>query len=376
MRYLSLACVICAPAAAVMLGGQEPTYDDVGPIVERSCTPCHSPGGPAPFSLRTYDEARRRAERIGINVASMAMPPCQIESDFGSFSSIPGLSIDEVVAIRRWATSGAAAASEPRQAPVEPKFSWRLGLPHATVQSGSILVPAEGGIHWLFAKVMVPRGGVIRGLQVKPSDVRTVRQATVGWSVAGVSESRTGSTTLPSSVQPIGSWAYGYFVWRTPKETGIRVPAGAELHVMLQCQAIGKPGDGSFELGLYYEDSAVEVKSLALEKAGFTIDVGEKPTYRIERVLEGDVAVTAVFPEFRFACERVRLTAVLPTGESKSLFSGRWDVYWTGAYNFITPVDLPSGTRLVLEALYNNGFEATHGPDVRVPIKNGTGLDD
>jgi hypothetical protein len=118
------------------------------------------------------------------------------------------------------------------------------------------------------------------------------------------------------------------------------------------------------------------VKALVLEKKGFTIDIGEKPTYRVEKVLTRDVAITAVFPEFRYACERIRLAAVLPTGESMSLFEGRWDVYWTGAYNFTSPVRLRKGTRLDLQASYNNGFEATHGPDVRVPIKNGRGLDD
>jgi hypothetical protein len=146
---------------------------------------------------------------------------------------------------------------------------------------------------------------------------------------------------------------------------------------MLQCQAIGRPGDASFDLALYYgQERHAELQAIVLEKRDFIIEIGEKSTYEVEHVLSEDVAVTALLPEFRYACERVELTATLPSGATKTLFRGRWDVYWTGGYNFIRPAELPAGTRLVLKAYYNNGFEATHGPAVRTPIRRGTGLDD
>jgi hypothetical protein len=146
---------------------------------------------------------------------------------------------------------------------------------------------------------------------------------------------------------------------------------------MLQCQAIGRSGDASFELGLYFETNPATIAdSVLLEKRGFTIDVGEKPTILVEQTLPVDARVTALLPEFRYACENIELSAQLPSGEKKLLAEGRWDVYWTGAYNYIDPPHLPAGTRLRLSAYYNNGFEASHGPDVRVPIKNGVGLQD
>jgi hypothetical protein len=228
----------------------------------------------------------------------------------------------------------------------------------------------------MFAKVALKRGGWVRGLEVRPKDSKSIRQATIGWARPGIKSPR-GVTALPAGVSPLGAWAFGYFTWRTPKGTGLYVPPGSEIHVMLQCQAVGKPGNAAFDLALYFEKGAPEpIEWLVLEKRGFVIDIGEKPTYVVQKALERDAYITALLPEFRYACERVSLIAELPNGETRRVMEGRWDVYWTGAYNFSDPPLFPKGTRLILRAEYNNGFEATHGPDVRVPIRNGTGLQD
>ena len=376
MRRLAGICLVAAPAAALVVAPQAPTFDDIAPIVFRSCSPCHSPGGPAPFNLRNYREFRRRAERIGINVASMAMPPCQIRSDFGQFSQIPGLSTNEVVLVRRWATGGALPGTKSAEFGGNPTFSWRLGKPDVIVKSTKLTAPAEGGIHWVFAKVRLKQGGKFRGLQLRPRDSRVIRQAVVGWAMPGI-PTPAAVTAFPSGVTPIAAWAFGYCAWRAPHGTGLEVPDGAEIHVMLQCQATGRPRDASFELGLYRDyPQGHAAKWLILEKTDFTIGIGDKPTYTVEQTLARQVRVISLLPEFRYACERVDLTAILPDGQAKLLFGGRWDVYWTGAYNFVVAPTLPAGTMLRLTASYNNGFEATHGPDVRQPIKHGVGLKD
>ena len=37
---------------------------DVAPLMYEACASCHREGGPAPFSLITYDQVRRRATQI------------------------------------------------------------------------------------------------------------------------------------------------------------------------------------------------------------------------------------------------------------------------------------------------------------------------
>ena len=57
-----------APASA----GAVPTYSkDIAPILQQNCQNCHRPGEAAPFSLLTYQDARRRAAKIRDAVATL-----------------------------------------------------------------------------------------------------------------------------------------------------------------------------------------------------------------------------------------------------------------------------------------------------------------
>ena len=48
---------------------------DVAPILNEHCVMCHRPGGRAPFSLVTLDDARAKAERIVEVTRARQMPP-------------------------------------------------------------------------------------------------------------------------------------------------------------------------------------------------------------------------------------------------------------------------------------------------------------
>ena len=52
------------------------TYnDDVFPILKERCSRCHVPGGVAPMSLMTYEEAFPWAESIRAELVAAHMPP-------------------------------------------------------------------------------------------------------------------------------------------------------------------------------------------------------------------------------------------------------------------------------------------------------------
>jgi len=60
----------CSPAAFAQ------TFErDIAPLLADRCAMCHHPDGPAPFSLLTYDDARRHARQIADVTQSRYMPP-------------------------------------------------------------------------------------------------------------------------------------------------------------------------------------------------------------------------------------------------------------------------------------------------------------
>src|SRR5712691_11731275 len=58
---------------------------DIAPVMDAACASCHRSGGPAPFSLITYDEVRRRATQIAAVTARGYMPPWKAEPESGEF---------------------------------------------------------------------------------------------------------------------------------------------------------------------------------------------------------------------------------------------------------------------------------------------------
>src|SRR6478736_5660452 len=65
-----------AGARATSRPADVPTYSkDVAPILQKNCQVCHRPGEAGPFSLLTYEDARRRAGAIKKSVVAGKMPP-------------------------------------------------------------------------------------------------------------------------------------------------------------------------------------------------------------------------------------------------------------------------------------------------------------
>ena len=68
-----------------------------------SCVSCHRQGGPAPFSLTTYDEVRRRATQIATVTKSRFMPPWKVEPSLGHFVGQDPLTDAQIALIEPWA---------------------------------------------------------------------------------------------------------------------------------------------------------------------------------------------------------------------------------------------------------------------------------
>src|SRR5688572_755265 len=61
------------------------TFNDIAPLVFDRCVRCHNPNGPAPFSLVSYADVKRRASLVAAMTASRLMPPWKSEPGYGEF---------------------------------------------------------------------------------------------------------------------------------------------------------------------------------------------------------------------------------------------------------------------------------------------------
>src|SRR5439155_12475182 len=83
------------------------TYnDDVFPILRERCARCHVPGGVAPMSLMTYEDAYPWAESIRAELIAAHMPPWNADEGFGELKTAHTLSPKELDVVLTWATGG------------------------------------------------------------------------------------------------------------------------------------------------------------------------------------------------------------------------------------------------------------------------------
>src|SRR4051812_32418706 len=80
---------------------------DVAPIIFSNCSSCHRSGEAAPFSLLTYDDARRRATQIVEVTKRRFMPPWQPAVGHGDFVGVRRLSGEQLETLAKWAEAGA-----------------------------------------------------------------------------------------------------------------------------------------------------------------------------------------------------------------------------------------------------------------------------
>lgn len=80
---------------------------DIAPLVEARCASCHKPGGRAPMSLLTYEDARPWARAIREEVLTRRMPKWHAARGYGDFLNDPSLSSFEIAMIVAWVDGGA-----------------------------------------------------------------------------------------------------------------------------------------------------------------------------------------------------------------------------------------------------------------------------
>src|SRR5262245_47892451 len=133
---------------------------DIAPILYRHCVTCHRPDGAAPFSLITYDDARRHATQIAAATARRYMPPWKPAP--GDFEGERRLSNTEIASIGRWAAN-ARLEGDPSDLPPPPRFSssWPQGPPDLVVALPEYELRAGGAD--VFRNFVVPVPGTVPG---------------------------------------------------------------------------------------------------------------------------------------------------------------------------------------------------------------------
>jgi mono/diheme cytochrome c family protein len=381
MKLLPRAALLCLTVSTSAMAAA-PTFDkDIAPIIFNNCAVCHRPGEVAPFSLLNYRDVSKRARQIARVTGDKLMPPWKAEPGFGEFANDRHLTPDQIALFKDWA---AASAPEgyPADLPPVPHFTegWTLGQPDAVLEPDEDYeLSAEGpDIYRCFViPTKFSEDHFIRALEVQPGNRKVVHHVIVHYDITGRARELDAQDPGPGytsfggvgfrSSGMIGGWAPGNFPSLLPDGIGRLLPKGADLVVQVHYHKSGKPERDRTKVALYFTHGTVDkrIRAFPLAKLALRIPPGET-NYVVHASLPVrlDATLYRVTPHMHLLGRDMKVTATLPDGTVVPLVHvENWDFNWQTGYELKTPLHLPAGSRVDLEAHYDNSTNNPLNPN-------------
>jgi len=357
---------------------------DVAPILFQNCASCHRAGEVAPFALTSYEDAAKRAKWLSEVTRQRLMPPWKAKLGFGHFEGERFLTDHEIATLAAWADAG-APQGDIADLPPLPKFSggWELGEPDLIVRmTEPVEVPADGPD--LFRHIAIPvelaEDRYVSAIAFRAGNPLVVHHAIITTAPAELADELAESAGMATD-QPLrqglprtllqarrsfadqrfgvlGGWAPGSTPFRYPDGVGVALRKGSALILRMHYAPSGKPETDQSEVGIYFSRSPISntAGSIGLNVVNLNIPPGESK-HRVTTflTLPVDVTLLGIGPHMHLLGREMKVTATKPDGTVEPLIWVRdWDWNWQGQYRFAESIRLPRGTRLELEAIYDN----------------------
>jgi hypothetical protein len=354
---------------------------DIAPIVFNNCSGCHRPGESAPFSLLAYEDVQKRAKLIMDVTQRRYMPPWLPDPDVVHLVGERRLTVDQLGLIEQWAEEGAAEGRREELPPL-PKWNerWQLGEPDLVVKPKIAFSLAADGRD-IYRNLVVPipieKRRYVRGMELKANS-RALHHAFLRFDKTGQTRALDGKDGQPgfyglhtpkSAESPItfASWQPG----KTPRfysdDLAWAMETNTDLVLQLHMQPIGKVESVAPEVAFYFTDKPGTAIASKLPLNSYTIEIPAGATNYVAAdsfILPVDVELRGVLPHAHYLCRQMKGYADLPDGSRRWLMAiNDWDFNWQGDYQFVTPVQLPKGTKLVMEYLYDNSTNNARNPN-------------
>jgi Flp pilus assembly protein TadD len=376
----AIVCVLAA-AAAVEAAERPLTFNrDVAPIIFQNCTPCHRPGEPAPFTLLGYDDVKQRAKQIVTTTERRFMPPWKPDPEFRHFEGERWLDDDDIETLRDWVDAG-AVEGDPRERPWPPRFpeGWHLGNPDLVLtMPEAFTVPAEGKD--LFRNFVLPvplnERRFVQAIEFRPGNGKAVHHARILLDETGELRERDLEQPGPGFDGMDARGAHfpeGHFLgWapgKMPRREEVAWPLAARTDVIVQMhlKPSGRQESVKASIGLYFTNKVPAIHPVLLRLGSKTIDIlpGES-TYVVtdSYTLPVPAKALSIYPHAHYLAREMTVVAEMPDGGTERLLRiSDWDFNWQDEYEFVEPVDLPKGTRLVMRFVYDNSSANPRNPN-------------
>ena len=358
---------------------------DVAPLLEKHCQNCHRPGQVAPMPLVTYRDARPWAKAIRNAVVSRKMPPWFADPRYGHFANDPSLSPAEIQTFVSWVNGGAVEGDPQYHAKVDwPEGGWQI-QPDVVVSLPPYPVPAKGAFNWIY--VTVPSGFAkdtwVTSIEILPGDPAAVHHAglflkphAAGEQVAGTPPAGIGALT---AVYVPGFRAMDYRVHQAAQ----LIPAHTDLVVQLHFAPDAKETAAVTRIGFTVAKQPPQRRFITyspqppaiLDRNIFRIPAGN-PNWSsppVDGVFHVNAELVWFMPHMHLRGKDMTYSLTYPHGRTEIVLSvPKYDFEWQTGYDLATPLFVTRGTRLHVDAHYDNSVKNRTNPDATLDVYGGT----
>ena len=349
---------------------------DVAPILQKRCEECHRPGGIAPMSLATYEEARPWARSIKEKVIKHEMPPFHAAGKVGRYVNDPRLTDAEVAVLAKWVDSGAPKGSaKDLPAPHEWKSEWAHGEPDLVVkvQRPYTLKPsAKDQYVFFFFDYVFPEDTWIKGVDTRPGNIRAVHHANTHLVPPGIKVPAEGfvagdfDPTARGTIM-LSGWAPGVESVILAEGTAVRIPKGMRLGIQIHYAPSDQERVDQTSVGIYFANETVKknLRVLFGDRKDVEIPPGEANyslTAKKTFDTDGVIRFFHVHMHLRGRSYVMRLT--YPDGRVETALEvPRYDFNWQRVYTLVEPMRVPKGTSVEFVGTYDNSPANKFNPD-------------
>jgi peroxiredoxin len=338
---------------------------NVAAIMENKCQTCHRPGQTAPFSLLSYDDARKHAAMIREVVAERRMPPWHADPRYGHFSNDRSLNAKDRATLLAWVDQG-TPLGDIKDLPAARVFpeGWSIGKPDVVFELPEpYYVPAQGVVAYVYFRVPTKftEERWIQAAQAVPGDPSVVHHI-----IVYLLDPSKGPDARRKLVHFCG-YAPGEMPSIFPEGTAKRIPVGAELLFQVHYTPTGRVKTDRSKVGLVFAKSkpAREAFTLGVANPNLLIPARQdNVAVSSSFVLPEDARVLSFLPHMHLRGKDFKYTITKPSEPPQIALSvPAYDFGWQTYYTLAQPMKLPKGTRVDCLAHFDNSESNPYNPD-------------
>lgn len=362
------------------------TFQDVLPIIQSYCMPCHHKGGNAPFSLTSYNSIKKRSKAIEEALLKNIMPPWRADRNYNQYQNSPDLPDSLRTKLIQWIKSGSMINEK---LDVFPTTYSMKSKPDLNLEATDTYTLSSNKDDYV-CHIIDPKfeeETFVRAFTFSSTNISMVHHYTLFVDTTGevLSDKKTWSCKtdpITLNLQLIDTWAKGIRFIEYAKGLAYRFPKKSKFLLQTHYAGYGNKGKSeSCVMSLYTIKSkpSYEVNWMVLNKTDIHIPANTVKTEESKLVLDKAITLLGVVPHMHYLGKKMEIFAIKPNGEKERIvYIPDWSYVVQNKYMLKKPIALPEGSIIYTCVLYDNTNDNPEQPNhpIRDVVYNQSSYDE